>query len=83
MMTSSNCRCSMRWPAPSTKPQPNHHMASAATQSSILPTLDIASRSIREKVRSGRCIRGLVPPEVEKYIAEHSLYRGTGEEEPP
>ena len=48
-----------------------------------LPTLDIASRSIREKVRSGRCIRGLVPPEVERYIAEHSLYRGTGEEEQP
>jgi len=48
-----------------------------------LPTLDISSRSIREKVRSGHCLRGLVPPEVEHYIAEHGLYIGTGEEGRP
>jgi nicotinate-nucleotide adenylyltransferase len=40
-----------------------------------LPVLDISSRSIREKVRRGRSIRGLVPPEVERYIAAHALYR--------
>lgn len=39
-----------------------------------LPVLDIASRAIRDKVRSGRCIRGLVPPAVESYIAAHRLY---------
>lgn len=48
-----------------------------------LPALDISSRSIREKVRSGHCLRGLVPPEVENYIAKHGLYLGTGEEERP
>ena len=46
-----------------------------------LPALEISSSSIREKVRSGKCIRGLVPREVEKYIAGHGLYLGTGEEE--
>jgi nicotinate-nucleotide adenylyltransferase len=40
-----------------------------------LPVLDISSRSIREKVRRGRSIRGLVPPEVERHIAAHALYR--------
>jgi nicotinate-nucleotide adenylyltransferase len=40
-----------------------------------LPALDISSRTIREKVRRGRCIRGLVPPEVERHIADHALYR--------
>ncbi|GAB4237242.1 MAG: nicotinate-nucleotide adenylyltransferase [Deltaproteobacteria bacterium] len=41
-----------------------------------LPVLDISSRSIREKVRRGGSLRGLVPPEVERYIADHGLYRG-------
>ena len=41
-----------------------------------LPVLDISSRSIREKVRQGRSIRGLVPPQVERHIADHALYRG-------
>ena len=41
-----------------------------------LPVLDISSRSIREKVRRGRSLRGLVPPDVERYITDHGLYRG-------
>lgn len=45
-----------------------------------LPALDISSRAIREKVRTGKCIRGLVPPEVELYIRRHGLY-GVHEEE--
>lgn len=40
------------------------------------PVLDISSRSIRDKVRRGRSVRGLVPREVERYIAAHGLYRG-------
>ena len=40
-----------------------------------LPVLDISSRSIREKVRRGKSIRGLVPPEVERHIEAHALYR--------
>lgn len=39
-----------------------------------LPALDISSRGIRQKISGGKSIRGLVPPEVEAYIAEHRLY---------
>ncbi|HSE14886.1 MAG TPA: nicotinate-nucleotide adenylyltransferase [Candidatus Deferrimicrobium sp.] len=42
----------------------------------VLPVLDISSRSIREKVRRGKSLRGLVPPRVERYITDHGLYRG-------
>ncbi len=48
-----------------------------------LPVLDISSSSIREKVRRGMCIRGLVAGEVAAYIAEHGLYAGPGEGERP
>jgi nicotinate-nucleotide adenylyltransferase len=40
-----------------------------------LPVLDISSRSIRDKIRQGRSVRGLVPPEVERYLVAHGLYR--------
>jgi nicotinate-nucleotide adenylyltransferase len=39
------------------------------------PRLDISSTSIRKLVAEGRSIRGLVPPAVERYVAEHHLYR--------
>lgn len=38
------------------------------------PTLEISSSDIRERVRSGRSIRHLVPPEVSEYIREKKLY---------
>jgi nicotinate-nucleotide adenylyltransferase len=39
------------------------------------PGLDIASRDLRERVRSGQPIRYLTPAAVEQYILEHRLYR--------
>ncbi|HEY3489558.1 MAG TPA: nicotinate-nucleotide adenylyltransferase [Candidatus Deferrimicrobiaceae bacterium] len=39
-----------------------------------VPGLDIASSAVRDKVRSGRCIRGLVPYTVERHIVDHRLY---------
>jgi nicotinate-nucleotide adenylyltransferase len=40
-----------------------------------LPMLDVASTDIRARVADGRPIDGLVPPEVARYIARHTLYR--------
>jgi nicotinate-nucleotide adenylyltransferase len=46
-----------------------------------IPVLDISSTKIRQRVRQGQSIRGLVPPVVERYIGEHGLYRDDGEDE--
>jgi nicotinate-nucleotide adenylyltransferase len=44
----------------------------------LLPirALDISSTAIRERVRRGETLDGLVPGAVEIYIREHQLYRG-------
>jgi nicotinic acid mononucleotide adenylyltransferase len=47
------------------------------------PTLDISSSAIREKVRMGKCIRGLLPEEVERYLSDNGLYVDHGEERLP
>jgi nicotinate-nucleotide adenylyltransferase len=39
-----------------------------------IPGVDIASRDLRERVRTGQPIRYLTPPVVERYILEHGLY---------
>lgn len=40
-----------------------------------IPSLAISSTDIRERVRSNRPIRYLLPEEVQQYITEHSIYR--------
>ncbi len=42
----------------------------------IVPTVEVpySSSDIRERVREGKPITGLVPPMVEQYIREHGLY---------
>ena len=39
------------------------------------PTLGHSSSEIRRRVKEGRTIRYLVPPDVEAYIRDHRLYR--------
>ncbi|HET6637285.1 MAG TPA: nicotinate-nucleotide adenylyltransferase [Gemmatimonadota bacterium] len=40
-----------------------------------VPSLEVSSTDIRQRVASGRSIRYWVPPAVEAYIREHDLYR--------
>jgi nicotinate-nucleotide adenylyltransferase len=40
-------------------------------------TPDVSSTDIRERLRRGESISGLVPPSVERHIHQHGLYRAT------
>lgn len=41
-----------------------------------IPAMDISSTDLRARVQQGKPIRYLLPPAVEKYIYDHSLYKG-------
>ncbi|HOW85868.1 MAG TPA: nicotinate-nucleotide adenylyltransferase [Candidatus Aminicenantes bacterium] len=41
-----------------------------------IPALDVSSTEVRERVRRGRPLAGLVPPAVAAYIRQRQLYRG-------
>jgi len=45
-------------------------------------TPDVSSSEIRNRLRDGRSITGLVPPAVERYIDRHGLYRSAGPTDP-
>jgi len=42
-----------------------------------MPEIDISSSEIRERVRRGVEVHGLVPAPVARYIELHHLYKGT------
>ena len=44
-----------------------------------MPEMDISSSDLQERVREGLSIRYQVPPEVERYINDHELYRRSWE----
>jgi nicotinate-nucleotide adenylyltransferase len=44
-----------------------------------VPQLDISSRDLRRRVRTGRPIRYYVPESVRRYIEDRGLYRETRE----
>ena len=59
-------------------PAPRHSHVPSARQAGLkwleMPQVDIASSSIRSKLKAGRSIRYLVPPSVARYIQQHQLY---------
>ena len=39
------------------------------------PTFELASRTIRQRIRDGRSVRFMVPASVQAYIEEEGLYK--------
>jgi nicotinate-nucleotide adenylyltransferase len=51
------------------------HQAAGALYELPVSALAVSSTMLREKIKAGRSVDFLVPPEVQNYIAEHQLYR--------
>ncbi len=60
------------WPAPESVPE---GVPRERVHILRLPPMDVSATEIRRRVAAGESISGLVPPAVERYIAEHGLYR--------
>jgi len=52
-----------------------HPHVSARVDLVTVPGVAVASRDLRARVRGDQPIRYLVPPDVERYVAEHGLYQ--------
>ena len=52
-----------------------HPDVSARVDLVTVPGVAVASRDLRARVRGDQPIRYLVPPDVERYVAEHGLYQ--------
>lgn len=53
------------------------HRSGTTLQFLPITAIDISSTEVRRRVREGSSIRYLVPPEIERYVAERGLYGET------
>ncbi len=55
--------------------QSYRHRSGTELRFVVITALDVSATAIRSRVREGLPIRGMVPPEVERFIRERNLYR--------
>ncbi|WP_169729009.1 nicotinate-nucleotide adenylyltransferase [Desulfatirhabdium butyrativorans] len=57
------------------QPEVWHHRVWLPVRVAAIDAMHVSSSDIRQRIRNGESIRDLVPPAVERYIAEKGLYR--------